>query len=286
MKISFIIPNYNNQYTIGRTIKSIQDSKIKDSEIIVIDEASTDNSVNKIKKFKQVKLIIQKNNLGAASARNKGIQEAKGTILVFIDSDAWFKKNSIKTLIKNIITTDIVFPKTIFENSKIFYPIFNIEKNYPHISVCFAIFKSSLGKIRFDEKFGTYNEDTDFFMRCSLAELKAKYIDDSIVIHKDKGNCDYKKRYYLEVRNTVYGIKKWMFKPKTNEIYNPFKLSTLFKLFIYGLINFAWFNWSGYDRKNKKMYKNIKNKITKNTIKLPFLFIKGIIDGLRTTDFH
>ena len=145
MKISFIIPNYNNSFTISKTIQSIIDSKIKNSEILVIDDASSDNSVKVIKKIKQVKLYEFKTNSGAAKARNKGIELAKGNILIFIDSDAWFEKNAIKELLNSISDADMRYPKTIFENNHIFHPLGEFEEKYPQISVCFAIKKKSLG---------------------------------------------------------------------------------------------------------------------------------------------
>ena len=61
----------------------------------------------------------------------------------------------------------------------------------------------------FDEFFETYLEDCDFFMRCDLSKLKAKYVNNAIIVHKNKkDSIDYSKRYFFEIRNTIYGIKK------------------------------------------------------------------------------
>jgi len=275
MKLSIIIPNFNSENTILKTLDSIYSQNLKDFEVIVIDNASTYNSLDLISKY-PLKIIKLKKNYGASKARNKGISNASGKYLVFIDSDAWFSKNSLKKLVQKLKKVDIVFPKIIFENKDIFYPNNSIEKKYPHISACFGVKKNSLEKLDelFDEFYETYLEDYDFFMRCNLVKLKAKYIKSSIIIHKNKTSvADYSNRYYLEVRNTLYGIKKLGNLPKKTILYNPFKYSDLTKIVLYGFFNFAWFNWQNNNRLN--FYKKIKTILfKKNTISKNSFFLK------------
>ena len=116
MKVSIIIPTRNNAKTILKTIESIYSSNNinkKDFEIIVIDDFSLDGSYDLIKnKFPTVNIIRLKKQRGAAKARNNGVEEAKGDILIFIDGDAWFNKSTINTLIENVDKEiDILFPK-------------------------------------------------------------------------------------------------------------------------------------------------------------------------------
>ena len=118
MKLSIIIPNFNSENTILKTLDSIYSQNLKDFEVIVIDNASTDNSLDLISKY-PLKIIKLKKNYGASKARNKGISNASGKYLVFIDSDAWFSKNSLKKLVQKLKKVDIVFPKIIFENKDI-----------------------------------------------------------------------------------------------------------------------------------------------------------------------
>ena len=88
--ISVIVPSFNSEKTIGKTIQSILEQKTKkEFELIIVDDATTDNTVKEIKKFNEVKLIQQKQNKGPAVARNLGAKNAKGErnqkkILVFI----------------------------------------------------------------------------------------------------------------------------------------------------------------------------------------------------------
>lgn len=91
MKISIIIPNYNNAEYIIRCLNSVSMQSMEDIEIIVIDDGSTDDSVTRIKQFMEnsnhkVKFIEQFNQ-NASIARNRGIEVAEGDYLYFIDSD-------------------------------------------------------------------------------------------------------------------------------------------------------------------------------------------------------
>jgi len=290
MKLSIIVPNYNNSKTVINTIKSIYSSigiNKYSFEIIIVDDASTDDSVELInKKFPTVRIIKQEKNKGASGARNKGIKESKGNLLLFIDSDMWFNRSSISMIMDSLNKEiDIVFPKIVYKDGQVMYPVLDIEKKYSHITGCFFIRKESLERLDeyFDEFYETYLEDYDFFIKCKLRNLKAKYVEKSVVIHADKISRDYSKRYYLEMRNTLYGILKLGRLAKKSKLYNPFTLKAFFKGFVCGVFNFAWFNWQGYDRESNKtqiLFSN-KNKITNKPLRLVFLFLKAILDVLK-----
>lgn len=93
--ISIITPTYNSEKFIGETIDSIQNQTYRNWELILIDDGSTDRTVEIIKKFQEddsrIRLICSEKNSGPAVARNKGIENAGGKYLTFIDSDdLWF----------------------------------------------------------------------------------------------------------------------------------------------------------------------------------------------------
>lgn len=97
MKFSIIIPNYNSEKYIEKCIKSILNQTYKNYEIIIIDDISTDNSVEIIKKIlkKPHKLIINKTKRLSGGTRNVGIAEATGEYIIQIDSDDWFIDNKV-----------------------------------------------------------------------------------------------------------------------------------------------------------------------------------------------
>ncbi|MFD3396210.1 glycosyltransferase family 2 protein [Alteromonas macleodii] len=85
--VSVVIPCFNNRSTIGDAIQSVIDQTFPVHEIIVVDDGSTDNSVNFLpQRFPMVKLIKQP-NMGVSKARNVGIQRATGEWVAFLDAD-------------------------------------------------------------------------------------------------------------------------------------------------------------------------------------------------------
>lgn len=86
-KFSVIIPNYNNASTLERAIRSVLNQRYEAHEIIIIDDGSTDDSRNILKKFdSQIKVVFQQNS-GVSAARNAGAQVATGEWLAFLDAD-------------------------------------------------------------------------------------------------------------------------------------------------------------------------------------------------------
>lgn len=88
---STIIPVYNRANLIQRTIKSILEQEYCDTEIIVIDDGSTDGTLETIAKYGNKIKVLQQQNKGPGAARNLGISHAKGQYITFLDSDdLWF----------------------------------------------------------------------------------------------------------------------------------------------------------------------------------------------------
>jgi len=91
IEVSVIMPSYNSEQFLPATIDSVINQTFKAWELIIIDDCSPDNS-NKIiedyiQRSEKIKLISLKSNSGPAIARNRGIQEAKGRYIAFLDSD-------------------------------------------------------------------------------------------------------------------------------------------------------------------------------------------------------
>ena len=102
-KVSVIVPVHNSEKTISYCLKKvITESKKLESEVIVVDDASTDNTLNILKEFKDIKIISLDHNTGAGNARNEGANIAKYDNLCFVDSDIYISDNSIINLIKRL----------------------------------------------------------------------------------------------------------------------------------------------------------------------------------------
>lgn len=127
--VSIIIPIYNCEEYISRSIESIVNQSYSTWELILIDDGSKDNSYNICKEYaevdKRIKVFKQENQ-GAGPARNKGLDYSTGEYIMFVDSDDFFEENAIKTLIceQEKIDADLVIGNYNFlkvkSNSKIF----------------------------------------------------------------------------------------------------------------------------------------------------------------------
>jgi glycosyltransferase involved in cell wall biosynthesis len=105
--VSVVIPTYNRSQVIARTIKSVQQQTFSANEIIVVDDASTDNTVDVVSMIDEnrLKMITHRSNRFAGAARNTGITEASGQLIAFLDSDdVWYPtklEEQIDCLLKN-----------------------------------------------------------------------------------------------------------------------------------------------------------------------------------------
>lgn len=213
IKISVIIPSYNSSDTIERCIDSVLKQTYQPFEIIIVDDSSTDNTVDKIRKYNNphIKCISLENNLGAQNARNMGIKAARGEWIAFLDSDdEWIesklekqirilKKNSFNPFIvihtnaywldQNNNEIDIKIPKISFKDS---YK--DLLKQPGPMFQGILVSKIALQKIGLlDEKVAAFQEwDTSLMLSkyCSFVFIKEKlfkyYFNRAESISQDK----------------------------------------------------------------------------------------------------
>ena len=87
--VSIIMPLYNCEQYVAKSIESVLTQTYKDWELLIVDDCSTDRSVEVIKSFndERIKLLSNEHNSGAALSRNYALREAKGKWIAFLDSD-------------------------------------------------------------------------------------------------------------------------------------------------------------------------------------------------------
>lgn len=107
--VSVVIPTYNREQVVGKTIKSVLNQTIQDYEIIVVDDGSVDNTKKIIEQFKsdKIKYFFQ-HNQGAQAARNAGLSKATGKYIGFLDSDDWWLPTFLEESIKEFDKDDEV----------------------------------------------------------------------------------------------------------------------------------------------------------------------------------
>lgn len=200
VKFSIIIPVYNLEDYLYRCLESVLNQDYNDFEIILINDGSDDNSLNIIEEFKnqyssKIKVISQVNQ-GVSSARNKGLQEAEGEYIIFIDGDDYIDSNHLSNILEYIGKsknsfilnslfvetgeTTWVIPKASKNYDCSFYgTLMNILDNHRYQGFLFnKIFSNSVIKsneLKFKENL-YYAEDTEFVIRY-LLELQKRESD-------------------------------------------------------------------------------------------------------------
>lgn len=101
IKVSVIISNYNNGWRLRKCIESVMNQSLKEIEIIVVDDASTDNSIQILNEMKQVdkrvRLISKNVNQGTHMTRVSGVAAARGKYIMFLDGDDYYTREACET---------------------------------------------------------------------------------------------------------------------------------------------------------------------------------------------
>src|SRR3990167_9375637 len=101
--VSIIVANFNGQKYLASNLKSLLQLDYDAYKVIVVDDYSSDNSqavLSFYEKYKKIKCIYNKSNLGAAVARNEGARISKGGYLLFLDMDCKLDRKSIGAIVK------------------------------------------------------------------------------------------------------------------------------------------------------------------------------------------
>jgi glycosyltransferase involved in cell wall biosynthesis len=184
-KVSVIIPNYNYAQYVGEAIESVMNQSYKDIEIVVVNNGSTDNSMEVLEKYSKKILLINQENLGQSGARKTGLEAATGDYIAFLDADdKWDSKkiekqmllftpkvelvycgiNSFSEKSQKIIATEIPTFRGSCSDAFIEYPGVSIVLSGESTSI---FTRSLLNKVGgFDSELNSA-AGWDFFRRCS-----------------------------------------------------------------------------------------------------------------------
>jgi GT2 family glycosyltransferase len=105
--VSIIIPNYNGQELLRKNLPKVFEA-VRDAEVIIIDDASTDGSLKVLDDFKsKIKIVKNDKNLGFSSSVNKGVSIARGEIVVLLNTDVTPEKAFLEPLISHFKDGDV-----------------------------------------------------------------------------------------------------------------------------------------------------------------------------------
>lgn len=237
---SVIMPLYNKENFIENTIQSVFDQTFQDFEIIVVNDGSTDKSEEKLLQFKDSRIsYFSKNNEGASTARNYGIEKANAAFITFLDADDYWYPTFLETMFNNIskVPDQKVFSGAIEIDTfrKIIRSHYSISKsgnefeivNYFQASLketvlctsCAVFHKTVLDEAgNFDTKIKS-GQDTDLWIRIGLLypvvfswKILARYVYDPKSLSKNnkliKEKMDFSK--YEEAEKTNSDLKKFL----------------------------------------------------------------------------
>ncbi|MCR5528929.1 MAG: glycosyltransferase [Saccharofermentans sp.] len=236
--ISVIVPVYNNADHLKDCIKSLKTQTYDNIELIFVNDGSTDDSQKLIEQEGGIELI-SKDNGGAASARNRGIDEAKGEYLTFVDADDYVAKDYIETLydlitkydvkisfagVQMTSSKDIPFEvgkeDRLIDNDTIMYRLCNQDKMKETIIPCKLYHKSLFENFRFPE--GMTYEDLASTYKLFYKAGKAAETDNTIYAYFMSEGSVMRKHY--DIKNFRSENRAWDERIEFYETLNSKKL--------------------------------------------------------------
>ena len=225
--VSVIVNYHNGEKYLEDCIKSIVNQDYKDIEIILWDNASTDNSKKIVEKFNNTKIKYFRNPIkeNLYKARNKAIKESSGDLIAFLDCDDWWEKNYLSSREKFFNDSKIDF---FYSNTNVFFERKKRNKLYRKFKLPSGNIFSSLSKDYFIIisgtifrreiflKYGNFNEgyniigDYDFIMKISK-KCNAHAIDLPLLnyrVHQNNFLKNHTKLYYEEYKDWYEREKK------------------------------------------------------------------------------
>lgn len=189
-KISVIVPVYNSELYLEKTLESLVNQTLQDIEIICINDGSTDNSAKILDKYTGRITVINQKNSGQGAARNTGLDASKGEFIAFMDADDWAEPDFYEKLYNASHGADLVCGSTVYYENGKFRKNNYISKNtfkdtyaLIHSGVVWnKIYRRETVKdIRFptDSKF----EDTYYNFAATLVANKIARVKDAVIYY-------------------------------------------------------------------------------------------------------
>ena len=202
--VSIILPAYNASLTIRDTIKSILNQSFKDFELIIINDGSTDGTVEVLRKFTDDRIrLFNFKNRGLPESRNRGIKKAKGKYISFIDADDMWVQQKLEFQYNALLSNpdcDVAYSWTLFidESGTILHPLRTTKYNgyvFEHL-ICSNFIGSgsnilaTRGAIKKTGYFNTEyksSEDWDYYLRLSKS-FKFVYVPKFQILYRQSPN--------------------------------------------------------------------------------------------------
>ena len=206
--ISIIIVNWNGKRWLKECLKTLSNQTFKNIEIILVDNASLDDSLRFVENnFLKVRIIKNNKNLGFSNGVNSGIKYSGGEYIILINSDTWVKKGFVRQLYEFYINNnyDVIAPTEkkygkdinfncnttidLLGNPAYYNPRYKQGNIFYLSGVCLFFRKDVYLETKgLDNDFFMYFEDVDWFWRLSLLGKRYAYAENIFVHHEGAGS--------------------------------------------------------------------------------------------------
>ena len=280
IKVSVIVPVYNAEDHLTVCLNSLVNQSLKDIEIILINDCSTDDSLTIINKFKdeypeKITAISLKENRGPGGARNAGIEIANGDFLGFVDSDDDVSAEMFEELYKIACQTgsDIVdcqfyheaFAQNIKTTDKCATGKLNLEKRHELFMHAGYIFSKIIRRdvvvgnnIRFREKIAY--EDIDF-IRVALYYCKKVAVSDRVLYNHRNNVTSLTTRRTLDVQvfQKMDAVRSLVSKFKNLNAYDDYKDEIVYYVYKSYSVMLTNAMWLGKEAASVELFKNLRD---------------------------
>lgn len=243
--LSIIIPNYNKGKFLKKCLNSIIAQKLNDYELIIIDDASTDDSVRILNEYEKhydsIKIIKHHYNKGGSISRNEGIDIATGRYIMFFDSDDYLENNVLNNLLNKIEQNDadlvignyydLYEDKKIVNKRKVSNNLFITQTDiFEKVLNISPVPGNKIYKLDVIKNSNIYwsnlklNQDLNFYYKYLLFAKKVITVEDKIYSHRYLENSTYNIRNFnlFDSVNAFKDINIFYQKNNSEKLYNKY----------------------------------------------------------------
>ncbi|MBD3322693.1 MAG: glycosyltransferase [Chitinivibrionales bacterium] len=270
--ISVVIPLYNGETFIAECLESVFAQTDQPMEVIVVDDGSTDKSVEIVKNFEKNITVINQKNSDVSAARNAGVKAAHGELIAFLDQDDLWEPSKLEKQIAlfmkepdiDLVFTDLVkigpsgkkrHPKDrdkiarSLTDSNLFHKL--AIKNVLMPSAVMVKKGSFVKAGLFDESFATCG-DYEMWLRMAGMNMKFRYVSDPLTVYRYHGANESKKTDIMN-EDRIKAVEKVFDNPSLSESKKRFRNKSIARAYIEGAHAY-------YSRKNYKGFLDYAHK--------------------------
>lgn len=194
--VSVIIPVFNGENFIKEAVENVLSQKYPALEIIIINDGSTDGTEAIVKQLPIDVRYFTQDNSGPAAARNKGIRDASGEFITFLDADDLWPENNLNIMVDEMLRNpdmDVIrgYAQLMeFNNENGCYEYTgNPKESFPHYIGAAIYRKSAFEKVGLFDHTLRFGEDADWFLRATEMKLNIKRLEEtSLFVRRHGGN--------------------------------------------------------------------------------------------------